>query len=204
MSAFHIAGVGENGGTTSEFDLHIAGPGAVVGSLTMSGLSVDIIAVNGIAYIKGHAFLEQVAGAQAAQVFGDNWVKLPQSSASDITQGFAGLTDTKALGGCLATGLNGDHLTESTATVNGQSVVVLQTPAITLDVASRGPSYLVQIKTSGTTSTFDNCLNGALAGSPGNPQGSYPAGTLNFDSWGGAVTITPPPHAMDSSGAPAG
>lgn len=200
VTGYHVSGAGQSGGTTSTFDLHIGAPGALSGTLSASGASFNLIVVNGTAYIKGQQFLQQVAGSQAAQLFDDNWVKAPQSSTTDITQGVAALTDTKKLGGCLVTGFSGASLTKSTATINGQSVVAVQTPGITMYFASSGTPYLVQVKTTnGSTSAFDTCMNGALSGSSGS-TGSSSAGTLNFDSWGTAVTITPPPHPIDLSG----
>lgn len=200
VSSYHVSGAGQSSGSTAKFDLRISGPGALGGSLTASGVPFDLIVVNGAAYLKGHEFLQQVAGAQAAQVFDDNWVKAPQSSTGELTQGVGALTDTKKLGGCLVSGLSDLSFAKSTATVNGQSVVVLRAPAITLDFAAGGPTYLVQVTTSGTTSGFNSCMNGALGGSSGSTPGTGNGGTLNFDSWGSVAAITSPPHPIDASG----
>lgn len=154
MRSYYVSGAGQSGGSTAKFDLRISGPGALDGSMTGLGVPFEVIVVKGAAYLKGHEFLQQVAGAQAAQVFDDNWVMFPQSGTGDLTQSVSALTDTKKLGGCLISGLSALSFAKSTATVNGQSVVVLRAPAITLDVAVGGPTYLVQVTTSGTTSAF--------------------------------------------------
>ena len=78
-------------------------------------------------------------------------------------------------------------------------MIQLQGPTITLDVASSGSAYLVRVRTAGTRSAFDNCLSNALGGSSGSTSGST-AGSLDFDSWGVAVAITPPAHPIDASG----
>jgi hypothetical protein len=203
VSTYHVSGSGQSGSSTSTFDLHIGGPGAASGSLKLSGVTAQLIVVNGEAYIKGHDFLQQVAGSQAASIIDDNWVMVPASDASDLTRSFAGLTDTKKLGGCLVNGLNGINLIKSTATVNGRSVVVLNGPAITMAFASSGPTYLVQVKSTGSTPSLDNCKNGSSSSSSGSsPTGE--GGTINFDSWGAGVTVMPPPHPVDLSGASGG
>ena len=199
VSTYHLAGSGLSGGSNAAFDLHIGGPGSVSGSLTMSGVSFNLIVVNGNVYIKGRNFLQQVAGAQAAQLFGDNWVKFPSSTAVALSQGVDTLSDTKKLGGCLVTGLGGVGFTKSSATVNGQSVVQLKSSALTLDFASSGPTHLVQVRSSGSTPSFDSCLNGALGNSSGSSSTSGNGGTINFDSWGTAGSVTPPPHPVDAS-----
>ena len=198
VSGYHVSGAGQSGGSTAKFDLRISGPGALDGSLTSSGVPFELIVINEAAYIKGHEFLQQIAGAQAAQVFDDNWVKVPQAGTGDLTQGVSALTDTKKFGGCLVSGLSGLNFAKSTATVNGQSVVVLRAPAITLDFAVGGPTYIVQATASGATSAFNSCMNGALGGSSGS------GGTLNFDSWGSVAAVSPPPHPIDASGLTAG
>ena len=196
VSTYHVSGAGASG--SSSFDLHIAGPGAVSGSVTVSGVTAALIIVKGSAYLRGQAYLEQAASPQVAALVGDNWLKLPSSSASEFTQSFSGITNTKQIAGCLVTGLEGLTLKKSTATVNSRPVVVVQASALALSFASTGPTYLVQVRSTGATPSFDNCLNGT----PGSAPGTTPSngGTINFDSWGSAVSITPPPHPVDLGG----
>jgi hypothetical protein len=197
VTTYHVSGTGA--GTSSTFDLRIGGPGAVSGSLTVSGVTAGVVIAKGAAYLKGKAYLEQAASPQVASLVGDNWLKLPSSSATDLTQSFAGITDTKRIAGCLVTGLNGLSLTKSTATVNGHSVVVVKASALALSFASSGPTYLMQVKSTGSTPAFENCLNGTSGSSSGSTT-TGGGGTVNFDSWGTSVSITPPPHPVDLGG----
>lgn len=197
VSSYHVYGTGAS--SSSSFDLRIGGPGAVSGTLTVSGVTASMIIAKGGGYLKGKAYLEQAASPQIASVVGDNWLKLPATSASDLQQSFAGITNTKQLAGCLVTGLNGLNLTKSTATVNGQSVVVVHGGAIALSFASSSPAYLVRVKSTGATPTFDNCLNGTTGSSSSSPSTSS-GGIVNFDSWGSSVNVTPPPNPVNLGG----
>lgn len=199
VSTYHLTGSGQSGRSKISFDLHIGGPTAASGSITMAGVTAQVIAVNGDAYLKGKDFLQQVAGSQAATLFGDNWVKVPGSGGSDLTQSFSGLADTRKLGGCLVNGFNGVTLTKSTATVNGQPAVVLQASALTLNFASSGPTYLLQVKSTGSTPSFDACMNGSSSSASGSTPITGSGGTISFDSWGSSITITPPPNPIDLS-----
>lgn len=199
VSTYHLTGSGQSGGSKVSFDLHIGGPRAASGSITMAGVTAQVIVVNGDAYLKGKDFLQQVAGSQAATLFDDNWVKVPGSGASDLTQSFSGLADTKKLSGCLVNGFNGVTLNKSTATVNGQPAVVLQASALTLNFASSGPTYLLQVKSTGSTPSFDACMSGSSSSSSGSTPITGSGGTISFDSWGSSITITPPPNPIDLS-----
>lgn len=199
VSTYHLAGSGQSGGSKIGFDLHIGGPTAASGSVTMAGVTAQVVVVNGDAYLKGKDFLEQVAGSQAATLIDDNWVKVPASGSSDLTQSFSGLANTKKLGGCLVSGFGGVNLTKSTATINGKPVVVLQASALTMDFASSGPTYLLQVRSTGSTPSFDDCMNGSSSSSSGSTPVTGSGGTITFDSWGSSITVTPPPHPIDLS-----
>lgn len=199
VTTYHLSGTGQSSGSTVKFDLRVGGPGAASGSLTMGGSTAHIVVVQGAAYLQGRNFWQQVAGSQAASFFGDNWVKVPGTASSDLTQSFSGLTDVKTLGGCLVKGFSNVSLSKSAATVNGQSVVALQAPALTMNFASSGPTYLVQVKSTGSTPSFDACMSGSSSSSSSSTPVTGSGGTINFDSWGSSITITPPPHALDVS-----
>ncbi|MBV8527313.1 MAG: hypothetical protein JOZ75_03265 [Candidatus Dormibacteraeota bacterium] len=197
VSTYHVYGTGAT--STSSFDLHIGGPDAVSGTLTESGVTAGVIIAKGAGYLKGKAYLEQAASPQIASLVGDSWLKLPASSAADLAQSFVAITNTKQLAGCLVTGLNGLTLEKSTGTVNGQPVVVVQAGALSLSFASSGPTYLVRVKSTAAVPSFDDCLNGTT-GSSSSSQPATSGGTVNFDSWGSSVSVTPPPNPVNLAG----
>ena len=193
VHTYHLSGSGTSSGGQTTFDLRIA-PNGLAGSLSTGPTKADMAYVNGRLYLRGKQFFEQFGGPAAAEFVDDNWVKLPSSSSSSFTSAFTGFADTKKLGNCLTSGTSGLSFTKSTATVNGQSVVVLHSSALTINVATSGPAYPVQVTESGSAPSFDNCISGSTSSSTSG------GGTVNLDSWGSSISVTPPPNALDLSG----
>jgi hypothetical protein len=170
----HLAGSTVTGGQRIQLDLNL-GAGQGSGSFSQAGLTVQLITLQNVIYLKaGGAFWQKFAGSAAAQLLADKWLKAPASSSS--LAGIAQLTDFHKL---LSTTLSqhGTLAKQGTSTVNGQSAVAVKDTSRggTLYIATTGPAYPLQL----------------VGGSGG--------GKLTFDHWNEPVTATAPSGAVDLS-----
>ena len=192
VSSYHVSGSGSSSSGSVTFDLRVAGPNTVSGSLNSGGATINIIVVNGSTYFQGKDFFAQFS-PDAASLIGDSWVLIPPSQASSATQGLDTFTDTSKLSGCI-TSISSGSFTKATGTANSEPVVILQSSmGYSVAVASSGTPYPVQITGTGSAN-----LGSACGGSGSSSSGSG-NGTINFDSWGQSVTVTPPPNPLDLS-----
>lgn len=90
-SIVHVVGGGSDNGRPIKLDLWV-GDGKGKGQLEENGLSIDLVRVAKAVYVKaGAAFWKQFAGAAAAALLHDRWVKVPTSPTQ--VQSIIGLTD---------------------------------------------------------------------------------------------------------------
>lgn len=150
----------------------VAGKGGK-GRLTLEGLTIRLIQVDGAVYLNGSAaFYEHVAGPAAAQLLQGKWLKAPATGKEFAS--LASLTDLgKLIGGTLSA--HGQLVHAGTRTINGQPAVGVSdaTKGGTLYVASTGTAYPIQIVKAGT--------NG---------------GAITFDRWNQPVTLSAPANAV--------
>jgi hypothetical protein len=169
----HVSGAIVSNGSPITLNLDLASGGGR-GQLSLGGLGFELIEAGGTVYIKGSAaFYRHIGGAAAAQLLQGRWLKAPTTTPEFAS--IASLTDLHRL--IDATLANHGTLAKTgTTTVSGQRVVGVtdQTKGGTLYVATTGKPYPIQIAKSG-------------AG----------GGTVSFDRWNEAVTITPPANAID-------
>jgi hypothetical protein len=174
-TSVHVAGAITDAGSPLSLDLVLA-QGKGKGTMSESGLSFQIVRIGNDASIKGSdAFLKQFAGAAAAQLFHDKWLK--GSVASGNLKALAPLTDiTKLFKG--AFGNHGKLVNEGETTFQGQKVVAIKDSkdGSLLYVAASGTPYPLGAKESGTSK-----------------------GTITFDHWNDSVSISAPKGAVDIS-----
>ena len=114
------------------------------GRLTLEGLTINLIQVNGAVYINGSkAFYTHVAGAAAAQLLQGKWLKAPATGGNFAS--LASLTELdKLVNSTLAA--HGKLVSAGTSTVNGQPAVGVSdaTKGGTLYVATTGTAYPIR------------------------------------------------------------
>jgi hypothetical protein len=174
-SAVHVSGSTVTTGTPITLDLSLVAGKGGRGRIAESGLSFELIELEGTIYIKGSsAFYKHFAGAGAAQLLQGKWLKAPATNAS-----FAGLSSLIELHKLLDVALASSDkalVSTGTRTVKGQAVVGVKdtTQGETIYVATTGRPYPVAATKSG-------------AG----------GGTIAFAEWDRPVTLTAPANAVD-------
>jgi len=175
-SSVHVSGSLNSGGTPVSLDLNlVAGKGAK-GELSQNGASFKIVLVGNTAYILGSpAFYRSLGGAAAAQLFNGKWLKA--SATSGEFASFSQLADMRKLIDTTLAG-HGALAKGATTVVNGQKAIAVNdtTKQGTLYVATTGQPYPIQLSKGGSES-----------------------GTITFDGWNQAVTITAPSNSIDLS-----
>jgi len=171
-TSVHVAGALTLSGSPLSLDLVLA-QRMGKGTMSESGLSFQIIRIGNAAYIKGSdAFLKQFAGAAAAQLFHDKWLK--GSVATGSLRALAPLTDlTTFFKGAL--GNHGKLVNEGETDFQGQKAVAVKDTkdGSTLYVAASGTSY-------------------PLGARQGKSKSS-----VTFDHWNDSVSISAPKGAID-------
>jgi hypothetical protein len=171
----HVAGSLNDAGKTLDLDLVLA-HGKGKGTMAESGLSFEIVRIGDAAYIKGtDAFLRQFAGAAAAQLFHDKWLKGPISSGALAS--LAPLTDIVQLFNG-AFGTHGKLANKGETTFQGQKVIAIKdaSDGSTLYVAATGTPYPVAAT-----------------------EGGKSKGSITLDHWNDSVSIDAPKGAVDIS-----
>jgi hypothetical protein len=173
----HVSGALNDGGHALAIDLVLA-QGKGKGTMSESGLSFEIIRIGNDAYIKGSdAFLSQFAGAGAAKLYHDKWLKGPLNTGA--LSSLAPLTDiAKLFAG--AFGTHGKLVNKGDTTYHGQKAVAIEDKAdgSVLYVAATGTPYPIGATEGGTAKTRS---------------------VVNFDHWNNSVSIAAPKGAIDMS-----
>jgi hypothetical protein len=171
----HISGSVASGNTPVTLDLSLVSGKGATGSMSESGLSFQIVALDQTVYINGSpAFWSHFGGSAAAALLTGRWLKAPETGQF---ASLAEVTDLKRLiGGLLAS--HGTLTKGPTTTINGRKVIAVSdaTQGGTLYVATTGKPYPIQISKPGS-------------------QG----GQLAFDRFNEPVSLTAPPNAIDIS-----
>ena len=174
-TSVHVAGALSDAGNPLSLDLVLA-QGKGTGTMSENGLSFQIVRIGNAAYIKGtDAFLKQFAGAAAAQLFHNKWLK--GSLASGSLASLAPLTDiTKLFSG--AFGTHGKLVSEGQTDFQGQKAVAIKdtSDGSILYVAASGTPYPLGAKEGGTSKS-----------------------SITFDHWSDTVSIGAPKGAVDMS-----
>jgi hypothetical protein len=140
----HVIGSGTSDGQAMKLDLRLATDSGQ-GSMTVQGLSFELIRIGDKAYIKGdEAFWRNIGQEAAGKLVGDRWLLV--STTDSNFAGLLQLTDiNQMVNGVLED--HGELKNEGETTVDGQSAVriVDTTEGGTLFVAATGPAYPVKL-----------------------------------------------------------
>ncbi len=177
-SSLRVSGSVTSSSSPISLDLDLVSGKGGKGTMAESGLSFQIIVVNGTVYLNGsQSFWQHFGGSAMAQFLNGKWLKGP------ATGNFASLAQLanlhQLLGQLIA---NHGKLTKGgKTTVNGQSVVALNdtTNGGTLYVATTGQPYPIQIVKGGSS-----------------------GGKISFDRFNQSFSLVPPAGAVDISQLP--
>jgi hypothetical protein len=175
-SSVHVAGDGFSGKQPIHVDLSIGNTDAN-GSLSLNGLELDIVRVDGTTYVRGSdAFYKHYAGAAAAAFLHGKWLKVPKSNGL-LTQ-VRPFTNADAFFKEVAA-KHGKLVNQGATTYNGQDVVAIHdtTKDATLYVAANGKPYPMAVVSTG-----------------GDKRG-----TITFSDWNKSFSVSAPKDALDLS-----
>jgi hypothetical protein len=173
-NSVHVAGSITSSGAPTTFDLNLVKGQGGKGTLSVNGLSFDLIRIGPSIYVKGSpAFYRKFSGA-AAQLLIGKWLKGSATSGSFGSMG--PFTDLPSLVDKALTRPANIKLTKGAqTTVAGQKAIEVKDPmGGTLSVATTGKPYPLQIAKSGS--------NG---------------GTISFNRWDTPVSLTAPAQSVD-------
>ena len=178
-SSFRMSGLINASGQSIGVDLTIAKGKGAQGSITLKGHKVELVVVDGYAYMKADGnFWKQFAGPAGtaiAALLKDNWLKFP----TDNPQfgAIAAIADAKALFDEIGS-KSGTPTNNGATLYKGEKVVAIaggQSKG-TFYVASTGTPYPVALVRTGASS-----------------------GAVVFTNWGEPVTIEAPANSIDIS-----
>ena len=173
----HVEGDVTTDGEQTAFDIQLQDDDAA-GTITLGGQTVELIRVDGTAYMKGDAALWSSFGvpAEAVGQLAGTWVLMPPGADSGLeTFTFDGFVD-EIRGGSGGTGGNAQEEVE-TDELDGQDVVVVTDDnGSKLYVAATGEPYPLKVVNTGAES-----------------------GEVVFSGFGETETITAPPAPLDLS-----
>ena len=170
----HAVGGAVDNGQPIKLNLWV-GDGKGKGRLEEGGLSFQIVRIGDTVYVKGGAaFWKRFAGAAAAALLHDKWVKAPRTQAQ--VQQITGLVD-KTLFFSSILGQHGKIENRGIVDYKGQKVVEIRdtTQGGSLYVASEGTAYPVAVK------------------------GGKNQGDIDFSDWNASETVVAPKNAVDLS-----
>ena len=170
----HVSGTLRSEGKPLTIDMELVKAKGGRGSITLEGVSINLVRVGGAVYINGsQAFYRRIAGPAAAKLLQGKWLKAPENSGN-----FASLASLTDLGKLIDTtlGSHGTLARGATSTVDGQKAVAVNdvSQGGTLYVAATGNPFPVEI---------------AKQGGGG--------GRIVFDRWNQAVTLSAPANAVN-------
>jgi hypothetical protein len=176
-SSAHVSGHIVSGGTPITLDLSIARGKGATGSMSMNGLSFQLVRVDDTVYIQGSdEFYKHFAGSAIAQLLHGKWIKAPASKGQLAP--LESLTDTGKLFGKVASS-HGKLANDGNKTYNGQQVVVIR------DTSDNSKLYVAA-----TGTPYPVALVGGKKGQ---------TGTITFSDWNKPVTVAAPKNAIDIS-----
>lgn len=173
-TSVHISGSGLNAGSPIALNLYLVAGKGGKGTITLNGLSFQIVRIGDTAYFKGGSlFWQHFGGTAVAQLLRGRWLKAPTSSTRFAS--FTPLTDlSRFFNAVIATTDTVQNVGKTS--VGGVSVVAIKdtTKGGTLYVAANGTPYPVSISRHGS-------------------------GNIVFGSWNASVTLKAPANAVDIS-----
>ena len=173
-NSVHLSGSIAATGAPTTFDLNLVKGTGGSGTLSVNGLSFNLIRIGSTIYVKGSpAFYKKFSGAAASLLQG-KWLKGQSTSGSFKSIG--PFTDLTSFVNQALASQPGQKLSKgANTTIAGQKVVEVKDPnGGTLSIATSGTPFPVRIA-----------------------QGGANGGMITFDRWNTPVTLTPPAGAVD-------
>jgi hypothetical protein len=172
-SSVHVAGSISSAGTSIGLDMDLQAGRGGRGRISESGLSFEVIELDGYVYLTGSSsFYDHFAGSAAARALRGKWLKAPARNA-----GFASLDSLTNLRKLVDSSLDthGPLAKLATGTVAGQQAVGVKdvTRGGVLYVATRGTPFPVAITKAGG------------------------GGKIVFSRWNAPLRLVAPKHAVD-------
>jgi hypothetical protein len=179
-ASVHVRGSIVSEGKPISLDMELVGRNEGRGSVTLDGLAIRLVDVDGAVFVKGsRAFYTRFAGAKAASLLQGKWIE--GSAKRGPLASFAALADLEeVIDSTLA-----DHGTLSRAPldeVRGKQVVGVT------DASQDGTLY---VATTGVPYPLEVVKSSAGAGAR--------AGTIVFDRWNGPVSLAAPADSISLS-----
>jgi hypothetical protein len=173
-SSAHLSGTIVSEGSPISLDLELLAGKGGRGQISQSGLSFQLIQIEGTLFLDGSpAFYRHIGGSAAAQLFQGKWLKAPAT-----TGNFASIASLTNLGQLMSSALasKGKLTRAGVATVNGQRAVGVKDAAAggTLYIATTGKPYPIEVVKDGGR-----------------------GGKVVFDRWDKPVTLVAPADAID-------
>lgn len=170
----HVKGTGTSNGQPLLIDLYLVAGKGGKGRLTISGLTFDIVRIDGEAYFKGDKkFWTNFGGSAVASLVQGRWLK--ESALKGQFASFTPLTDIAQLFNAILAS-HGNLKNKGEVTRNGVRVVELDdlTKGGSLFVASTGTPYPLSIA-------------------------KKSEGEITFTAWNESVALAPPANAIDAA-----
>lgn len=205
VHSYRLVGTIRTATGTGDVDLRVAAADEFMGTITSSGIRVDVVVAKGVTYLHGHDFFLRTAGQSAADAIGDRWARLPGNPLGD----FGAVTDSGRLADRML-GCHGTMRLAGTTTVDGRRAVELVdagdlpgTTPTTLDVALDGPPYPLRVVQQGsahggTAPAACGSLPATAAAGPGSPA-AQSSTTILLSEFGASITVSAPAQAVDLS-----
>jgi hypothetical protein len=169
--AVHVKGTIDDGGEAGKIDLHLQGKD-VTGSITMSGIELQLLSVDGAVYLQAPPEFWGQFGLpdEAAGMFDGKWVIVPAEAMAQFDElSLAGIVDSLRKP---ESKVKDDVESKESG---GKSVVVIeQEDGSTLSVLDDEPTYPVELTNKGDS-----------------------AGTMTFSRYGEKESIEAPADALD-------
>jgi hypothetical protein len=169
--SYEVSSTGSFGDGVTSFDFKVVGAD-LSGTFVKDGNTVTVIDVGGNIYLKAPAAFYTGAGVGAikAAVLASVWVEA--TAGSTVAGDFSVLSTFTDISSELSDA--GTVTSGGTGTVDGQPVAILKgAGGTTLDVASTGPAYPVQVTLTGAS-----------------------AGVFNLSNWNSVPSFTAPPSPL--------
>lgn len=173
----HIKGKIQASGNDIGIDLHLDNKNNGQGTVTIGGLPINVVELNGKTYMQGREFFTKQGGPQAGALIGDRWVVVPAD-----TPDFKSFTDLFSVqtDGAKFFTPSGTVIRDAVTTINGQQAITIKGSDGNLYVAGDGPPYPLR-------------LDGNGSGTSGTK------GQLDFLDYNQSVNIQAPPNPLDLS-----
>jgi hypothetical protein len=186
LGSVHVSGDIVQGKNNIVLSLLVNGDGEGGGSFTENGSRIQLKRVGPLLYFNAPARYWAKSHADAAQVkeYGGRWLEI--SALDTKFQSFDQFLDAGDLAAAVFQGYSKALTVSKPTTVNGQKVVILSDTAtakgkhssVKMSIVATGPPYVVRIVDKGPTQST----------------------TLNFSSYGKAVSIDTPPEPINLTG----